>query len=188
MSLTTINPQLFQWLVLPALIFFARIGDVTLDTIRIILVGKGDKKMAAFLGFFEVLIWITVIGQIIKNINNPACYIGYAGGFAAGNFVGITLEEKLAIGKMVVCVFTNSDAFRLVDSLKSGGFGVTVLDGYGTTGPVNIVYTIVQRSALPEIGRIIENYNPHAFYSIEELKAVNAGVFPALRCRRWGKK
>ena len=173
------NSGIYIWLILPLTIFLARICDVTIGTIRIIFVSKGQKKVAACLGFFEVLIWIVAIGQIMKNLNNPACYIGYAGGFAMGNFIGITIEGKLAMGMQVIRIFTNYKSAELADSLRRAGFGVTVLDGHGITGPVSLIYTVIKRSSLPEAERIIKELNPKAFYSIEELRSVNAGVFPA---------
>lgn len=169
---------IYIWLVLPFVIFLARICDVTIGTIRIMFVSKGNKRVASVLGFFEVLIWIVAIGQIMKNLNNPACYIGYAGGFALGNYIGITIEGKLALGLQVVRIFTNHKTNELANSLRKAGFGVTVLDGRGTTGPVNLIYTVIKRRSLPEAERIIKHFNPKAFYSIEELRSVNAGVFP----------
>lgn len=169
---------LFIWLILPLLILISRICDVTIGTIRIISVSKGKKILASCLGFFEVLIWLVAIGQIMKNLNNPACYIGYGAGFALGNFIGITVEEKLAMGTLVVRIFTGTDPCNLINSLKTCGFGVTIVNGHGTTGPVNVVYSFIKRAALPEVDKIIKEFNPNAFYCIEEVKSVNAGIFP----------
>ncbi|MCL6588899.1 MAG: DUF2179 domain-containing protein [Firmicutes bacterium] len=172
------NPQIIAYVILPVLIFSARVCDVTLGTIRVICVAKGRKIYASLLGFGEVLIWITVIAQIMKNLDNPICYLAYAAGFAMGNFIGITIEEKLAIGSLVVRIITNSDATSLIYSLKTAGFGVTVLDAHGANGPVHVIYTVIKRCALPEVDQIIKRFNPNTFYSIEELRAVHAGVFP----------
>jgi uncharacterized protein YebE (UPF0316 family) len=171
------DTNLFNWVILPFLIFLARICDVTIGTIRIIIVSKGKKHLASCLGFFEVLIWIMAISQIMQNLNNFACYIGYASGFAMGNFIGITVEEKLAMGTLVVKIFANGYAADLINSLKESGCGVTCLDGHGTTGPVHVVQTVIKRCRLPEVERIIKEFNPKAFYEIEEVRAVNAGVF-----------
>jgi uncharacterized protein YebE (UPF0316 family) len=168
---------LFNWLMLPFLICLARICDVTIGTIRIIIVSKGKKQLASCLGFFEVLIWIIAISQIMQHLNNFACYVGYASGFAMGNFIGITVEEKLAMGTLVVKIFANGYATNLMNSLTEAGCGVTCLDGHGTTGPVHVVQTVIKRSLLPEVERIIKEFNPKAFYAIEEVRAVNAGIF-----------
>jgi uncharacterized protein YebE (UPF0316 family) len=172
------DTDFFNWLVLPFLIFLARICDVTIGTIRIIIVSKGKKRLASCLGFFEVLIWIMAISQIMQHLNNFACYIGYASGFAMGNFIGITVEEKLAMGTLMVKIFANGYAEKLMNSLKESGCGVTCLEGHGTTGPVHVVQTVIKRCLLPDVERIIKEFNPNAFYEIEEVRAVNAGVFP----------
>lgn len=172
------DPGFFNWFLLPFLICLARICDVTIGTIRIIIVSKGKKHLASCLGFFEVLIWIIAISQIMQHLNNFACYVGYASGFAMGNFIGITVEEKLAMGTLVVKIFANGYATNLMNSLMEAGCGVTCLDGHGTTGPVHVVQTVIKRSLLPEVERIIKEFNPKAFYAIEEVRAVNAGVFP----------
>jgi uncharacterized protein YebE (UPF0316 family) len=172
------NQTVVSFLILPVMIFLARICDVTLGTLRIICVSKGKKVYAAFLGFGEVLIWISVIAQIMQNLNNPICFVAYAAGFAMGNFIGITIEEKLAMGTLIIRIITNSDATALIYSLKSAGFGVTVLDAHGAAGPVHVIYTVIKRAALPEVDQIIKTFNPNTFYSIEELREVHAGVFP----------
>lgn len=173
-----INFDLFTWVVLPVLIFLARICDVTIGTIRIIFVSKEQKIWASLFGFFEVLIWLVVIGQVMQNLDNVFCYIAYAAGFACGNYIGITIEGKLAMGLLIVRVFTTNGQTELIDSLRASGFGVTNIPAQGGSGPVNVVYTIIKRSCLLEVVAIIKHFNPKAFYSIEEVRSVNAGVFP----------
>mgnify|MGYP000860834366 FL=1 len=172
------NPEIFTWVVLPGLIFLARICDVTIGTLRIIFVSKGLKLWASFFGFFEVLIWLVAIGQIMQNLNNVYCYIAYAAGFASGNFIGITIEEKLAMGVLIVRIFTTNEGTKLIDSLRASGFGVTSVDAQGGSGKVKIVYTVIKRKYLAEVVEIIKEFNPKAFYSVEEVRSVNAGVFP----------
>jgi uncharacterized protein YebE (UPF0316 family) len=180
MNLTVFfSSGLFTWLILPGLIFFSRICDVTIGTIRIIFVSKGAKFLAPVFGFFEVLIWLVAIGQIMKNLNNVACYFAYAGGFAMGNFIGIALEERLAMGTLVVRIYINDDGVSLIDSLKAAGFGATVISAHGLAGPVNIISSVIKRVALKEVDGIIKKYYPNAFYSVEEVRFVNAGIFPA---------
>lgn len=173
-----VDPDLFTWVVLPGLIFLARICDVTIGTLRIIFVSKGQKLWASFFGFFEVLIWLVAIGQIMQNLDNIFCYIAYAAGFASGNFIGITIEEKLAMGVLIVRIFTTNEGTKLIDSLRASGYGVTSVDAQGGSGKVKIVYTVIKRKCLTEVIEIIKAFNPKAFYSVEELRSVNAGVFP----------
>lgn len=172
-----VNSGLFNWLILPLLIFFSRIIDVTIGTIRIIFVSRGKKYLAPVLGFFEVLVWIMAISQIMQNLNNFVCYFAYAAGFATGTFVGIIIEEKLAIGTLVIRVIVDKNECELKERLSKSGFGVTVVDAKGKNGDVKIIYTIIKRKELQEVVRIIEECNSKAFYSIEDARKVNQGIF-----------
>ena len=168
----------FAWVILPALIFLARILDVSLGTVRLIFVSRGMKYLAPITGFFEVLIWILVIGQIMQNLANPVCYLAYAGGFATGNFVGLLIAEKLSLGVVLVRVITQKRADELIARLRANRYGVTAVDGQGSTGPVQVVFTIVRRREVPAVVRLVKEFNPRAFYSIEEVGFVEQGVFP----------
>lgn len=161
---------------LPLLIFFARIADVSIGTIRIIFVSKGQKFLAPLLGFFEVLIWIIVMAKIMQHLDRWYYYIFYAAGFATGNWVGILLEEKLAVGHAALRVITRKPAFELIAALRERGYGTTVVDAEGSTGQVNIIYTILKRKELPALIELINEYNPKAFYTVEDIKVVNEGI------------
>jgi uncharacterized protein YebE (UPF0316 family) len=168
----------YAWVILPLLIFVARITDVSVGTVRLILVSRGLKYMAPIAGFFEVLIWILVIGQIMQNLSNPLCYLAYAGGFATGNFVGISIVERLSLGMVLIRVITPRKIDGLVECLKEGRYGVTSIDGQGANGPVQVVFTIVPRREANAVVRSIKRLNPDAFYTIEEVDHVERGVFP----------
>jgi len=114
-----LNSAFYAWLILPLLIFLARVADVSIGTIRLIFISRGLKYLAPLVGFFEILIWLLAIGQIMKNLSNPACYIAYAGGFAMGNFVGMWIAERLSLGVVLIRVVTKKDATELVECLKS---------------------------------------------------------------------
>ena len=173
-----INSEIFSLFILPVLIFSARIFDVSLGTIRIIFVTRGRKFLAPMLGFFEIMIWLLAIGQIMQNFTNITYYIAYAGGFAMGNFVGIYIENKLAMGTLAIRVITVKDASELVDYLKSKGFGVTSVDAQGVAGNVKLIFTIIKRKDLHKVVEIIRKFNPRAFFSIEEIRSVSEGIFP----------
>jgi uncharacterized protein YebE (UPF0316 family) len=113
------SSETFSLIVLPLLIFTARVLDMTLDTLRIIFISRGRKFLATFFGFFEIIIWLFAIGQIMQNLTNITYYLAYAGGFATGVFVGISIEEKIAMGTVVVKVITKKEAVELVEYLKS---------------------------------------------------------------------
>jgi uncharacterized protein YebE (UPF0316 family) len=170
---------LFTWILLPLLIFIARICDVSLGTIRVIFVSRGYRYLAPFLGFFEISIWLLAISQVMRDLNDPSIYIAYAAGFAAGTYVGITLEEKLSLGTVLVRVVTGRDSKNLIEALAAADYGITTHAAEGAQGPVTIVFTVVKRQDLPHVVGIIKEFNPHAFYSVEDVRHASEGVFPA---------
>ncbi len=173
-----LSTPVFQYLILPLLIFVARVCDVSIGTIRLILLYRGRRILAPILGFIEVLIWLLAMRQIMSNLTNPFVYIGFAGGFAMGNYVGIILEEKLAVGLEVIRIISKSDAFELINSLTAEGYGTTSIDGQGSTGKVHIIFSIVPRRHHKKVIRIIKKFNPRAFYTIEDVKSASEGIFP----------
>lgn len=167
------------WIVVPALIFLARIVDVTIGTARVIFVSRGYKLLAAATGFFEVLVWLLAIGQIMKNLTNPMCYIAYASGFSLGNYIGITLAEKMSLGTVLIQVMTNRDPSNLINALKEKEYGVTTVQAQGAFEPVKIVFTIVPRLHLNEVLKVIQEHNPKSFYSTQEIASIAKGFFPS---------
>jgi uncharacterized protein YebE (UPF0316 family) len=174
------------WLPLPILVFRAELCVVTISTIRLISVARGRKFLAPFLGFFEITIWLFAIGQIMKNLNHLGCYIGFAAGFTLGNFLGVWIETKLALGNLVVRIVTHRDARELIDRLRESQFGLTLIDAAGATGPVTIILTIIQRRQLGQVVSLIHAFDPRTFYSVEDVQAAESGIFPATQSRsRW---
>ena len=177
----------FTYLILPLAIFVARIFDVTIGTIRIVMVSKGQKVLAPILGFFEVFIWLVAISKIFQNLDNWLCYITYAAGFATGNYIGLMIEEKLAVGIVRIQIVTKMDASNLIAQLRESGYGITHLNAQGSAENVSIIYTVLKRTDVPMVEDIIREFNPNAFYSVEDVKYVNKGIFPLKQVRRWRK-
>jgi uncharacterized protein YebE (UPF0316 family) len=167
----------FNWIILPLLICLSRLGDVTLATLRHIFVSKGYKKIVPVLGFFEVLIWLIAIRQVFGNLNNIACFLAWAAGFALGTYCGMLIEEKLALGMQIIRIITDKDPTDMIGQFRSLKQGVTVVDGKGSQGPVKLVFTVVNRVHKKQIIEIIHAHNPNAFYSIEDVKSASHGVF-----------
>ena len=167
------------YIFIPILICVARIIDVSLGTLRIIFVSKGFKVLAPILGFFEILIWLIAITHVMANLTNWVNYIAYAVGFALGNFIGISIENQLSLGMVVLRIITKSDASKLIEVLRERGFGVTVVEAAGSSGPVHLVFMVVNRSSLASIVPYIKEFNPRAFYTVSDLRYVTEGVFPA---------
>jgi len=146
-------------------------------------VSKGKKNIAPILGFFELFIWIAVISQILKNAenNNIVCYLAYAGGYAAGNFLGMNIEERIAIGTQLIKVFSAKDVSSLQKSLNDAGFGTTVVDGDGSAGKVKILYTFINRKTAVQAKNILLDFDPNIFFVIEDVRIVKSGIFPPLK-------
>lgn len=177
METSFFDSGIFSYGLMPFFIFLARICDVSIGTMRIIFVSKGKKNIAPILGFFEVLIWIIAISKIMQNLDNYVNYIAYAAGFATGNLVGMIIEEKLAMGIQMIRVFTGENGMNLVKLLNSNGFGATTIEAHGALDKVHLVYSIIHRNELEKVLGIINSFNPKAFFTIEDVKAVNEGIF-----------
>lgn len=167
----------YPWL-LPIIIFFARIVDVSLGTLRIIFVSKGEKYKAPFIGFFEVFIWIVVISQIFARANSLLAYISYAAGYATGNFVGIIIEQKIAFGILLCRAYTQKGGKELVALLHSNGFGATMFKGEGSVADTDIIETVIERKSLPRIHKILSEFDKDIFYVAEDVRTRKSGVFP----------
>jgi len=176
-----LNSELFVYVILPLLIFSSRV-DVTIDTLRLIFISKGFKTLAPILGFFEVIIWLLAITQIMKHLDNFVCYIAYGGGFAVGNYVGMYIEEKLSIGNVIVRVITKDTSKELIDALIKNNYGMTIVDAKGAMDSnVKIIFSVVKREDLKTMIDIINKYNPNAFYSVEDVRTVKEGYFNRTR-------
>ncbi|MCC7572907.1 MAG: DUF2179 domain-containing protein [Candidatus Methanofastidiosum sp.] len=171
------------WL-LPLLIFLARVLDVSLGTMRIIFVSKNLKKLAPIVGFFEVFIWINVIGQVMQNVNSIIHYLAYAAGFAAGNYVGIVIEERLAVGHVIARIITKENTDKIIDFLRKEKCGVTIVDAYGKKGEVKILFTVIKRKKLEPIYEAIDKYAPNSFVSIEDVKSVSKEEFVGIPLKK----
>src|SRR5690554_4656532 len=150
--------DLFKYVILPFLIFFARVCDVTLSTIRIIFVMNGKRNIAPILGFFEAFIWLLAVGQIISQVDNIFAYLAYAGGFAAGTYIGMYVEERLAVGMAVLRLITREINEGMLGFLHENKFSYSLIDGMGRKGKVNVVFFVVKRENL---ARLIEGINEH---------------------------
>jgi uncharacterized protein YebE (UPF0316 family) len=159
------------------LIFVARICDVSIGTIRIILISRGYRYLAPVFGFFEVLIWLTAITHVLKNLNHISSYLVYAGGFAAGNYIGMILESKIAIGYQLIRIITNEKMQLLPMMLRDQGFGVTAIKGWGAKGEITMIYTVVPRKKVGEVMNTVTILEPIAFITIEDVKTKYAGFF-----------
>lgn len=190
------NPAIFQFIILPALIFCAKIIEVSIGTLRLILLARKEKRIAPIVAFVEVLIWIVTIGIIFQNLTNFMAYFAYAAGFAVGNFSGMLIEEKMALGNSLIRVITRKDARKLVSFLNKSKVPITTIDAKSGKKHVSLIYIHTKRKKLKSLIRKIKKYNPHAFFSVQDVSMVSEGatvmpqpVIPKtpISKRLWGK-
>jgi uncharacterized protein YebE (UPF0316 family) len=168
--------EIFGLIILPLLIFFARIVDVSLQTLRIIFTSRDQIKIAPIIGFFEVFIWLLAIGQLFIHVTNILYYFSYAAGFALGNYIGIFIDRKLSIGLLNLQLIVIEKPDKSLKLLKEAGYGLTVLTAQGYHNI--LVQLIIKRKNLTDVLDIIEKNNPNAFVSIQQVQSVKGGIFP----------
>lgn len=159
----------------PLLIFGLRIVDVSMSMLRTLLAMRGSRTIPPLIGLFESLIWVFAVGSAIRNLDSPLHVLGYASGFAAGNSVGLWLEEKIAVGLATVQIFSRRAGEELADAIRSLGFGVTEFTGRGREGPVQLVHTVAKRRQVNRILAEVERRDPGAFIAVGEPRTVRRG-------------
>jgi uncharacterized protein YebE (UPF0316 family) len=164
-----VSSEVFSYILLPLMIFLARIMDVSINTIRIIYVLGGRKVTATFLGFFESFIWLMAIRQIFEHLDNWVCYVAYPGGFACGIFVGMMIEERIAYGKVIVRMITSKDIGSLLEYLNRENFRYTHVNTVGPVGKENLVFTVLPREQLESLLNKLKEILPSAFYTVEKV-------------------
>lgn len=154
-------------------IILARIGDVSLGTIRTVFILRGRRMLAVMLGFFEVLIWVTVVSKVIANLEHPIYAVSYALGFASGNYVGMVIEHWLAIGHQALRVFSRR-SIEVADQLRAAGYTVTEFAGHGRDGPIVLLYTQSPRRDIDSAIAIAERVDPDCFYVIDDVRSASS--------------
>lgn len=178
MAFFLISPELYAWVILPLLIFVARICDVSMETIRVIYISRGIKFLAPIIAFFEIVIWLLAMEVIMQDLYNVANFIAFALGFATGTYVGLVIEERLSIGMVILRIITTGESEgEITRFLEAEHCGATRLDAQGSRGTVKMIISLVNRADVPRITEFIRTVNPHAFFSIEDVRYVNEGVF-----------
>lgn len=174
-----INVNLYGIPLLPVFIFLARIMDVSIGTLRIIFVARGLRTIAPILGFFEVIIWLLAVSQVVRNLSSPMLIVAYGAGYASGNYIGMLIESRLRIGLVMLRIITRKDASKIVKFLRSENHFVTKVDANGVHGQVHVIFMVLKRKALPKIIQTLKSYHPHAYFSVEDVREVHEGVFPS---------
>lgn len=161
------------------LIFVLRIGDMSLDTIRVLFVVRGRKGLAWVLGFFQALIFVVAISSVLSNLNNLFNVLGYAAGFATGNVVGMLIEERMALGHIHLTIYSSTRGAAVAEALRKDGFGVTEVSGRGKDGTVTVLHCSVLRKKVDAVETIVLEEDPSAFITTSDVRQVRRGFWRA---------
>lgn len=156
-------------------IFAMRLIDVSLGTIRMIMINRGQKLIAPLLGFVEVTIWVVAVSRVFSNLDSIWHILAYSGGFAAGTLVGMLIEERMALGEIEIQAISTQKSGEIAEKLRAADFGVTTIKAAGRSGALDVVTTVAQRKEEADILKIIEAIDPNSFVTVEAKKEVQHG-------------
>lgn len=165
-----INTEVFSLVIIPLLIFLARVCDVSIGTLRIIFLSKGYRFLAPFVGFFEVIIWLLAAREVFSSLNSWLPIIAYSLGFAAGTYVGIILEQRLSVGKVLLRVITTQDAKKIIEAFKEEDFPLISTHGVSSWGDIDMIFLVMNRKRLNPAINFIKEQDPKASYSVEDVR------------------
>ncbi len=175
---------MLAWLDLPPLlvtllIFFLRVADMTLDTLRVLFVIRGRKSLAWVLGFFQSALWVIAITSVLSNLDNPWNIIGYAAGFGTGNVVGIMIEQGLAIGHSHMQIISQRLGSAIADTVRSVGYAATELPARGRDGTVSVISCSLKRKDVENVRKMVQEVDPQAFITVEDIRPIHRGYWRA---------
>jgi uncharacterized protein YebE (UPF0316 family) len=160
-------------------IFALRVCDMSFDTLRMLFVVRGKKGLSWVLGFFQSLIFVIAITSVLSNLDNPLNIIGYAGGFATGNVIGMLIEERLAVGHVKLSIVSTSMGAALAGSLRQEGFAVTEIPARGKDGMVSMLSVSVRRRDVQRVEAHVRQQDPEAFVIAEDVRPLRRGFWRA---------
>jgi uncharacterized protein YebE (UPF0316 family) len=160
-------------------IFLLRVSDMTMDTLRVLVVMRGKKGIAWVLGFFQALIFVLAIGSVLSNLDNPLNILGYAAGFATGNVVGMLIEERLAIGHVQLSIVSSRRGSAIADKMRVEGYAITEIPARGKDGVVSLLKFMVLPKNKDRVQRIVNEVDESAFITVEDVRPVRRGFWRA---------
>ena len=174
LDLLAISPAL-----VPLVIFFIRVGDMSLDTMRVLLVVRGRRLPAWLVGFVQSALWVVAVTTVLSNLDNLWNIAGYAAGFASGNVVGMLIDERLAIGHGNLRIISSRRGSELAEAIRGAGYAVTELSGRGKDGMVSILTSSVRRRDIDRLRREALTIDPDSFLTVEEVRPLHRGFWRA---------
>ena len=161
------------------LIFLLRVSDMTLDTLRVLVVMRGKKGLAWVLGFGQAAIFVLAISSVLANLDNPLNVVGYAAGFGTGNVVGMLIEERLAIGHILMTIVSPRLGTAIADHLRREGYAVTEISARGKDGMVTLLNCSVLRKNVERVHKLVNSIDADAFITAEDVRSVRRGFWRA---------
>jgi uncharacterized protein YebE (UPF0316 family) len=152
---------------------------MSLDTLRVLFIIRGNRPLSWVFGFFQSLVWVTAIASVLSNMSNPLNLLAYAGGFATGGVVGMLLEEKMAVGFGHMRIMSPNRGAAIAEAIRAGGYAATELSGRGKDGTVSVINSSVRRRDIGRVRRQVEAIDPQAFVTVQEIRPLNRGFWRA---------
>lgn len=163
------------------LIFLARLIDVPLSTMRLIMVVKGQRLLGAIIGFFEIIVYTYVFGSVVNSLNDPLTIIFYALGFSAGNYLGSIIEEKIGLGSITALIIPNESYTLITSVLRGNNYGVTVLEGEGMKRSRQILLVVLERKNLKKFNSLLNEVDSDGFVTFLDNKSYFNGFVPKIK-------
>lgn len=167
-----------------AAIFFLRIADVSIGTLRIGFLVRGRPGLAGVLSFLESLVWLTAAAQVLAELDNPVKFVAYAGGYATGTMLGVQIERWIAVGDVMMRIVAPVASPSAAGALREAGYIVTEMNAEGRDGQVRVSFSVLPRRRVAEALALVQRVNPEAFVSFEGTTPVRLTAFPAARPRK----
>lgn len=157
------------------LIFVVRVISIALSTVRVLIMGRSNRLIVAVIAFIEALTFALTFGVVASNLSNVWYLVSYSGGFAAGTWVGTSIEEWLGQGYQTIHIVSVSNSLQIAKKIRDAGFGATRTSGEGTTGTVGMIFVVARRKNVPQIVKVVTDIDPKAFVTIGEARSVARG-------------
>lgn len=174
LNLLAIQPEY-----LPLVIFFLRVTDMSLDTMRVLYVVRGNRPLAWILGFFQSAIWVVAVTTVLGNLDNLWNIVAYASGFATGNVVGMMIESRLAIGHGNLRIISPNRGIAIANAIRAAGYAATELSGRGKDGTVSVISTSVRRRDIDRVRKEVLTADPASFVTVGEMRPLHRGFWRA---------
>jgi uncharacterized protein YebE (UPF0316 family) len=158
-------------------VFAMRVTDMSLDTLRLLFMMRGRKLLAGLIGATQAAVFILAVSQVLRGPLNFWTVLGYAAGFGAGVALGMVAEERLAIGYGMFRIYSPARGAAIAQALRAAGHAATEFTAQGKDGAVTVVNCAVSRKDIPAVKAIIDEVDPGAFVTVDEVRPLQRGYF-----------